>query len=156
MDAKQFRTFETSLAGSSDGVFHLAEPFQPARVLSWETVRAFVAGRGGCPCPPGSATAWDQYCDHLRAVLQTSPTAPDHAVEANYGPDGRKVSETVGAWRTVQTLLAAHGATCVKPSPRKTMIVPGPAGSYIHAAVEWLSQVSPSGERLFRITFYRH
>jgi hypothetical protein len=154
VNTKETSALAASFSGSSDGVFHVYPIGRAARVISWEAARAFVAGRGGCPCEPGTAAAWIQYTDHLREVAATGD-APDHSMEAEYGPKGRKMSETVDAWSTVHYMLASNGLEASKPSPRKAMIATA-AGTFTHAEITWLAKISPGGYRLFSLTFYRH
>lgn len=156
MNHSDLQALANSFAGSSDGTYHLFPIGRPARTIPWEAVRAYVAGRGGCPCEPGTSTAWEQYGAHLRAEVADTGTAPDHSQEADYGPRGRLMGrETVGAWPTVRHLLASRGFEAAKPSPRKTMILTK-AGEFFHAEIAWLPQTSPSGDRLFQISFYHH
>lgn len=155
MLAKDVRGLTSELSSSSDGVFHLSTPYCLGRVIPWEAMQTYVASRGGCPCEPGTATAWAQYVQHLEAAVHADGVAPDHSVEADYGAQGRLLTATVGVWRTVQHLAAGHGFEAVKPSPRKTMVLAQP-GAFRHAEIEWMPSTSPVGDRLFRFSLFQH
>ena len=155
MNAQQLQALQTSLIGTCAVNYHTFDHYRPARVIGLETVRAYIIARGGCPCEPGTAAAWNQYLDHLTAELQATGSAPDHSAEAEYGPKGRKLSELVGSWSIVRYSLASSGLECLKPSPHKTMVSTAP-GAYTHAEIEWLPRVSPSGDRLFRLSVFCH
>jgi hypothetical protein len=138
-----------ALWASNEGAYHLQFP-DGHRVLSWESVRLYVTGRGGCPCTPGDARAFD----HLKAAANGGEIVPDATVAADYGCQGKEIHRTVGAWATVLRLLGGVGA--LKPSPRKTTVVAIPS-LHQSAEITWLPRVSPTnGERLFEVAFFAH
>lgn len=155
MNAQQLQALHTSFIGACATNYHTFDYAHPARIIGLETVRAYIIARGGCPCEPGTPSAWYQYHEHLTEELRATGSAPDHSTEAEYGPRGRKLNDLVGIWSTVRYALASSGLECLKPSPRKTMISTAP-GKYMHAEIEWLARVSPSGERLFRLYTFCH
>ena len=137
MNAKQLQALQTSFIGACAVNYHTFDHYRPARVIGLETVRAYIIARGGCPCEPGTPSAWHQYTEHLSEELRATGSAPDHSTEAEYGAKGRKLSELVGVWSTVRYSLASSGLECLKPSPHKTMISTAP-GSVQVVPVAWI------------------
>ena len=64
--------------------------------------------------------------------------------------DFQMLSSTVGTWTTARHAVRA---SFLKPSPRKTMLVPLPAENRF-AEIEWLPSTSPSGDRLYSIRVF--